>query len=47
MAHHLLLLHLEERFHGPSPGEDGLDIGHDADVVELPEVDVIGLEKLQ
>jgi uncharacterized membrane protein len=47
MAHDLLLLHFEQRFHRAALGEDFVHIGHGADVVQLPEVDVIGLEQLQ
>ena len=47
MPHHLLLLHLEQRFHGAALGEDLVDIVLRADVVQLPEVDVIGLEQLE
>ena len=46
-AHNLLLFHLEQGFHGAALGEDLVDVGHGADVVKLPEVDVVGLEQLR
>ena len=46
-AHHLLLLHFEQRFHGAALGEDRIHVGHGADIVQLPQVHVIGLEQLQ
>ena len=37
----------EQGFHGSALGEDLVDVGHGADIVQLPEVDVVGLEQLQ
>ena len=47
IAHHLLLLHFEQRFHRAALGKDLVHIGHGADVVQLPEVHVVGLEQLR
>ena len=40
-------LHLDEGFHGSALGEDGVDVFGEADVVELPEIDVVGVEELE
>ena len=47
IAHHLLLLHVEQRFHRAALGEDLVHIVHRADVVQLPEIDMIGLQQLE
>ena len=46
-ADDLLVLHLGEGFHGAAVGEDGVDLLGDANVVEQPEVEVIGLHELE
>jgi hypothetical protein len=46
-ADDLLLLHLQQCFHSAALGEDVVDIGHGADVVQLPQVYMVGLEKLE
>jgi len=40
-------VHLDEGFHGSTFGEDGFDVLREADVVELPEIDVVGVEELE
>ena len=47
VAHDLLLLHFEQRFHRAALGEDLVHVVGSADVVQLPQIDVIGLEQLQ
>ncbi len=47
MFYDALLLALDQRFHGAALGEALVDIFERADVVELPQVDVIGVEKLK
>ena len=47
IAHDFLVASFEQGFHGSALGEDLVDVGHGADVVQLPEVDVIGLEQLE
>src|SRR5208283_264814 len=44
---HLLFLGLEEGLHGAALSEDGLDVLGLADVVELPEVEMAGVEQLE
>src|SRR6516165_5973827 len=46
-ADDLLVLHLGEGFHGAAFGEDGVDLLGDANVVEQPEVEVVGLHELE
>ncbi len=46
-ADDLLVVHLGEGFHGAAFGEDGVDLLGDADVVEQPEVEVVGLHELE
>src|SRR6516165_8597363 len=46
-ADDLLVLHLGEGFHGAAVGEDGVDLLGDANVVEQPEVEVVGLHELE
>ena len=46
VADDLLLVRLPQRFHGAALGEDRLDVFGQADVVELPEVQMIGLQQL-
>ena len=43
----LLVVHLDESFHGSALGEDRVDVFGQADVVELPEIDVVGVEELE
>jgi hypothetical protein len=43
IADNLLVLHLGEGFHRAALGEDGVDLLGDANVVEQPEVEVVGL----
>lgn len=47
VANDLLVLHLSEGFHGAAFGEDGVDLLGDADVVEQPEIEVVGLHELE
>jgi len=47
IADDLLVLHLGEGFHGAAFGEDGVDLLGDADVVEQPEIEVVGLHQLE
>src|ERR1035437_1720369 len=47
VAHDLLLFHFDEGFHGAALGEYLIHIEESADVVQLPEVDVISLEELK
>ena len=42
VADDLLVVHLDEGFHGAALAEDGVDVFGEADVVQLPEVDVVG-----
>src|SRR5215469_10832778 len=46
-ADDLLVMHLGEGFHGAPFGEDGVDLLGDANVVEQPEVEVVGLHELE
>src|SRR6516165_3404243 len=46
-ADDLLVLQLGEGFHGAAFGEDGVDLLGDANVVEQPEVEVVGLHELE
>ena len=45
VADDLLVVHLDEGFHGAAFREDSVDLLGDANVVEQPEVEVIGLEE--
>jgi hypothetical protein len=47
IAHDFLVARLEQRFHGSALGEDLVDIRHRANIVQLPQVNVIGLEQLE
>jgi len=47
VADDLLLTHLGEGFHGAAFCEDGVDLLGDANVVEQPEVEVVGLHELE
>src|ERR1039457_3421768 len=44
-SNQFLIACLQERFHGAALAEHLVDVGHRADVVELPDVDMIGLEQ--
>ena len=44
-THDLLLLHLEQRFHGSALGEDGVHVFRQTNVMQLPQIDVIGIQK--
>jgi hypothetical protein len=47
VADDLLVAHLDEGFHGTAFCEDGGDLLGDANVVEQPEVEVVGLHELE
>src|ERR1035438_10001437 len=47
MTDDLLLVRLPQRFHGAALGEDSFDVLHQADIVQLPEVQVIGFEQFE
>ena len=47
VPNHLLLLHLQQCFKGSALAEDLIDILRNAHIVQLPQVYVIGLQKLQ
>src|SRR5215831_7894268 len=47
VADDLLVAHLTEGFHGAAFCEDGIDFLGDANVVEQPEVEVVGLHELE
>src|SRR5215469_12051577 len=46
-ADDLLVLHPGEGFHGAAFGEDGVNLLGDANVVEQPKVEVVGLHELE
>src|SRR5579871_3031269 len=43
----LLIAGFEQSLHCAALGKDLIDVGHGADIVQLPEIDVIGLQQLQ
>ncbi len=47
VAHHLLFLRLPQRFHRAALREYRVHVLHQADVVQLPEIQMIGLQQLQ
>ena len=47
VANDLLIARFEQRLHCSALGEYFIDISHGADVVQLPKVNVIGLQQLQ